>query len=33
MLVTKSGKQKVQAIIIEEMAHVSTIGGKLQTLN
>ena len=32
MLVTKSGKQKVQAIIIEEMAHVSTIGGKLQTL-
>jgi rubrerythrin len=32
MLASKSGKQKVQAIIIEEMAHVSTIGGKLQTL-
>jgi rubrerythrin len=32
MLVTKSGKQKIQAIIIEEMAHVSTIGGKIQTL-
>ncbi len=32
LLVTKSGKQKIQAIIIEEMAHVSTIGGKLQTL-
>jgi len=33
MLVTKSGKQQIQAIIIEEMAHVVTIGGKLQTLN
>lgn len=29
---SKSGKDKVQGIIIEEMAHVSTIGGKLQTL-
>ena len=29
---SKSGKDKVQAIIVEEMAHVSTIGGKLQTL-
>ena len=28
----KAGKDKVQAIIIEEMAHVSTIGGKLQAL-
>lgn len=28
----KSGKDRIQAIIIEEMAHVSTIGGKLQTL-
>ncbi len=33
MLVTKSGKQKIQAIIIEEMAHVVTIGGKLQMLS
>ncbi len=33
MLANKSGKQKVQAIIIEEMAHVSTIGGKLQALS
>ena len=33
LLVTKSGKQKIQAIIIEEMAHVSTIGGKLQILS
>ena len=33
MVSSKSGKTKVQAIIIEEMAHVSTIGGKLQTLN
>jgi len=32
MVSSKSGKDKVQAIIIEEMAHVSTIGGKLQTL-
>jgi rubrerythrin len=32
MVSSKSGKAKVQAIIIEEMAHVSTIGGKLQTL-
>ena len=30
---SKAGKDKIQAIIIEEMAHVSTIGGKLQTLN
>jgi rubrerythrin len=29
---SKAGKAKVQAIIIEEMAHVSTIGGKLQSL-
>lgn len=29
---SKAGKDKIQAIIIEEMAHVSTIGGKLQTL-
>lgn len=28
----KNGKDKIQAIIIEEMAHVSTIGGKLQML-
>jgi len=28
----KVGKDKIQAIIIEEMAHVSTIGGKLQAL-
>lgn len=28
----KSGKDRIQAIIIEEMAHVSTIGGKLQSL-
>ncbi len=28
----KAGKDKIQAIIIEEMAHVSTIGAKLQTL-
>ena len=33
LLVTKSGQQKIQAIIVEEMAHVSTIGGKLQTLS
>lgn len=32
MVSSKSGKDKVQAIIIEEMAHVSTIGGKLQIL-
>lgn len=32
MVISKSSKDKVQAIIIEEMAHVSTIGGKLQTL-
>jgi len=30
---SKAGKSKVEAIIIEEMAHVVTIGGKLQTLN
>jgi rubrerythrin len=29
---SKSGKGKIQTIIIEEMAHVSTIGGKLQSL-
>jgi rubrerythrin len=28
----KKGRGKVQAIIIEEMTHVSTIGGKLQAL-
>ena len=33
LLPNKEGKDRVQAIIIEEMAHVSTIGGKLQTLN
>ena len=29
---SKAGKDKIQAIIIEEMAHVSTIGGKLQAI-
>lgn len=29
---SRSGKDKVQSIIVEEMAHVSTIGGKLQRL-
>lgn len=29
---SKQGKEKVQGIIIEEMLHVSTIGGKLQML-
>jgi len=28
----KKGRDKVQTIIIEEMAHVSTLGGKLQSL-
>ena len=28
----KASKDKIQSIIIEEMAHVSTIGGKLQLL-
>jgi rubrerythrin len=28
----KKGREKVQAIIVEEMVHVSTIGGKLQEL-
>ena len=28
----KKGRNKVQAIIIEEMTHVSTLGGKLQEL-
>jgi len=28
----KKGRTKIQAIIIEEMTHVSTIGGKLQEL-
>jgi rubrerythrin len=32
MLPNKEGKDRVQSIIIEEMAHVSTIGAKLQTL-
>lgn len=30
---SKSGKDKVHAIIIEEMAHVSTLGAKLQSLS
>ena len=29
---SKAGKDKIQGIIIEEMAHVSTIGGKLHAL-
>lgn len=29
---SRSGKGKIQTIIIEEMAHVSAIGGKLQSL-
>ena len=33
MLTSKSGKRKIRDIIIEEMAHVSTIGGKLQALS
>ena len=33
LLPNKEGKDRVQSIIIEEMAHVSTIGGKLQALN
>jgi rubrerythrin len=33
LLVNKEGKDRVQSIIIEEMAHVSTIAGKLQALN
>jgi rubrerythrin len=33
LMANKEGKDRVQAIIIEEMAHVSTIGGKLQTLS
>lgn len=32
MVSSRAGKDKVQAIIIEEMAHVSTIGSKLQLL-
>jgi rubrerythrin len=28
----KKGREKVQGIIVEEMVHVSTIGGKLQSL-
>jgi rubrerythrin len=28
----KAGRSKIQAIIIEEMTHVSTLGGKLQEL-
>ncbi|NLK41722.1 MAG: ferritin family protein [Planctomycetes bacterium] len=30
---SKSGKNKIHAIIIEEMTHVSTLGAKLQSLN
>ena len=33
LLPNKEGKDRVQSIIIEEMAHVSTIGAKLQQLN
>ena len=33
LLPNKEGKDRVQAIIVEEMAHVSSIGGKLQTLS
>jgi rubrerythrin len=33
LLPNKEGKDRVQSIIVEEMAHVSTIGGKLQTLS
>lgn len=33
MLTTRSGREKIQAIIVEEMAHVATIGGKLQVLS
>lgn len=33
MLANKEGKDRVQAIIVEEMVHVSTIGSKLQALN
>jgi rubrerythrin len=29
---SKAAKQRVQAIIIEEMAHVSTLGGRLQSI-
>ena len=32
MVSSKSAKQRVQAIIIEEMAHVSTLGGRLQSI-
>ncbi|MCE5186836.1 MAG: ferritin family protein [Planctomycetaceae bacterium] len=32
MVASKSAKQRVQSIIIEEMAHVSTIGGRLQSI-
>ena len=32
LVVSKAGKDKIQSIIIEEMAHVSTIGGKLHAL-
>jgi len=33
VVANKESKDRVQAIIIEEMAHVSTIGAKLQLLN
>lgn len=33
LLPNKEGKDRVQSIIVEEMAHVSTIGGKLQSLS
>lgn len=32
MVSSKTAKQRVQAIIIEEMAHVSTLGGRLQSI-
>jgi rubrerythrin len=32
MVSSKAAKQRVQAIIIEEMAHVSTLGGRLQSI-
>ena len=32
LVTSKVGKEKIQAIIIEEMAHVSTIGAKLHAL-
>ncbi|MCI0499103.1 MAG: ferritin family protein [Planctomycetales bacterium] len=32
LVTSKSGKGKIQTIIIEEMAHVASIGGKLKSL-